>query len=946
MKKTLRKILKWTAIVLAILIVLMILLPIIFQKQIVQAVKDEANKNLNAVVDFKDYGMNLFSSFPNFSLSLDDVSVTGIGEFSKDTLVVMDALTVSVNLFSVISGDTYTIRRIQLDRPRVHLKVLPGGKANWDIAKPSADTTAATEDAEASKFKLSLRKLVINDADVLYEDYDAFMFARVDSLNHSLSGDLSADFTSLSTKTFIKAVSFSYAGIPYLKEARIILNADIDADLKNSKYTFKENEFGINELFLAFDGWLAMPDSNIDMDLKFSASQTEFKNILSLVPAIYMKDFESVKTSGTLSLSGFAKGTYSDAGWPAFEVLLDVSNGMFQYPDLPGSVNNITINGKASNPGGSEDKTIIDVKKIHLDMGGNAVDASLYVSTPVSDPNMDAVIKGKVDLSKIGDFYPLAEGEKLSGLFTADIAIKGRMSYLDQEAYEKFDAKGSLGIQNFEYSSKDLPEATSISKALLNFTPKAMELAYLEAKSGKSDFSMKGQVSNYIAYFFRDELLSGTFSLNSGLTDLNAWMSSGSEEAAAPAAEEEASEGGVIELPGNIDFTLNTQIAKVLYDQMEITDVSGTVGLKDRTAVMKDLKMNLCGGSLVLGGTYSGVNPLAPKVDFALDIRDFDIQQTLKNLPSLGKFAPIAEKTSGRFSAKAAYASVLTGDMSPDYGTVNASGKLQTRSIIIVNAGFFNKLSEELKIDLFRSITPADMSIGFKIVDGVVFSEPFDLKFSKSTLTIEGFMKLDESIQYVMKLSVPRSEFGGKANGVLDNLVSQAKGKGLDIKPGETVDIEILASGTVSKPVFKIGLKGSMGDLMEDLKDQAQQALEEKKEEIINEVKDQVNTALEEANQKAQQIIAEAEAKAQQIREEAKRAGDQLIAEAEAAGQKLIDEAKNPITKAAAKESAKKLKEEAQKKADKLNAEADKQATDLLNKARAEAEQLKNSAKQ
>lgn len=944
MNKTVKKSLKWTGIVLGLILVLMIVLPFVFRKQIVQAVKDEANKNLNAVVDFKDYSLNLFSSFPNFTLGLEGLSVAGVGDFKNDTLVKMDELQVSVNLFSVISGETYTIRKIELDRPVVHLKVLPDGKANWDIAKPSADTTKAAAE-EPSKFKLSLQKLIIEDADIVYDDYESQMFAKIDSLNHTLSGDLTADFTSLNTETFIKALSFTYEGIPYFSQTKVALDAEIDADLKNSKYTFKDNELSLNDLFLTFEGWFSMPDtSSYDMDLKFSAAKTEFKNILSLIPAVYMTDFENVKTSGTLALNGFAKGKYSDQGLPAFEVNLNVGNGMFQYPDLPKAVTNIAIDAKISNRGGSEDNTLINVKKLHVEMGGMPVDASLFVSTPVSDPNIDAKVKGKMDLSRVGEFYPLEKDQQLSGLFTADIAVKGKMSYLDQEQYEKFDAKGNLVVENFIYKSPDVPEGTSISKAELQFTPQALDLITFAAKSGKSDLNLKGKVSNYLAYFFRDELLKGDFTFTSTLLDLNGFMSG--EETATTGETASGTGMSVIEMPGNIDFTLNTSINKVLYDKMEIRDVKGQISLKDRTALMKDVAMNLLGGGLKLGGSYATPNPAAPKIDFNLDITKFDIQQTLKNLPSLGKFAPIAEKTTGKFSGKLNYASVLKTDMTPDYGTVNANGALQTHGIVITNAGFFNKLSDELKLNMFRSLNPGDLNFTFKIVNGTVFTNPFDIKLSKSILNVEGFTKLDESIQYVMKLAIPRSEFGGQANGVLNNLTSQAAAKGLNITPSETVNIDILATGTITKPVFKIGLQGSMGDLAKDLKDQAIQAVEEKKEELIQQGKETVNKALEEAQKKADQLLATAEQQAQQIREQAKKAGDKLIAEADEQGQKLVNEAKNPIAKAAAKETAKQLKAEAQKKADKLNADADKQATDVVNKARAEGDKLINAAKQ
>jgi hypothetical protein len=58
------KILKITGIVILVIIILMIILPFLFKDQIVTLVKAKANENVNAVVNFEDAGLNLFSNFP------------------------------------------------------------------------------------------------------------------------------------------------------------------------------------------------------------------------------------------------------------------------------------------------------------------------------------------------------------------------------------------------------------------------------------------------------------------------------------------------------------------------------------------------------------------------------------------------------------------------------------------------------------------------------------------------------------------------------------------------------------------------------------------------------------------------------------------------------------------------------------------------------------------
>lgn len=81
MKKTL----KVSAIVIATLLLIMILTPFLFKSQILNLLKQEANKSLKAKVEFSDISLNLFRSFPNLSVSVPDIKVIGVEKFGKDT---------------------------------------------------------------------------------------------------------------------------------------------------------------------------------------------------------------------------------------------------------------------------------------------------------------------------------------------------------------------------------------------------------------------------------------------------------------------------------------------------------------------------------------------------------------------------------------------------------------------------------------------------------------------------------------------------------------------------------------------------------------------------------------------------------------------------------------------------------------------------------------------
>ena len=80
-KSLIKRLLKWTGITFLVLIILIILLPILFKDQIVQVIKDAANASLNAELDFGEVNLSLLSTFPKFSLEINDLTITGIDEF-------------------------------------------------------------------------------------------------------------------------------------------------------------------------------------------------------------------------------------------------------------------------------------------------------------------------------------------------------------------------------------------------------------------------------------------------------------------------------------------------------------------------------------------------------------------------------------------------------------------------------------------------------------------------------------------------------------------------------------------------------------------------------------------------------------------------------------------------------------------------------------------------
>jgi hypothetical protein len=924
-----KKFLKITGIIVLILITLIIAVPFVFQGKIMKIAKEQINNNLNAKADFEKLSLSLFRSFPNVSVGIKNLYITGINEFEGDTLFSTRSIDLVLDLVSAIKMKNIKIKRIALGYPRVHAWTLADGKVNWDITKDTGEVSDTT--ASDLNPQVELKRFEINHGLIRYDDESTEINASLDDCNFVMTGDLSQDFTSLSINGNTKFLNVVYSGIKYIKNAAMTLQMVVDADLKNSAYTLKDNSLALNDLLLRFDGNVGIPnDEDIVFDLKYGLDKADFKSLLSLIPAIYMKDYRDVKAAGKLQLDGSVKGTYNEKVMPNIALTLLVENGMFKYPDLPKSAENIGIDLNLFFDGVQNDNTTVDINKFHVDLGGNPIDMTLNIKTPVSDMHLNGNLNIDLDLATINDVIPL-DSTTLKGKIEAALDFMGYMSYIEKEEYEKFKADGTMHIKGFTYSSPDLPRDLNITESSLAFSPKYVEVKSFDAILGKSDFHLSGRLEYFIPYVFKDGTIKGNFIFTSGVLDLNKFMTESTETI----EETDTIPLTVIEVPGNIDFKMISRIDKLYYDKLVIENTIGTILVKDNRVILEGVSMNMLDGSMKLSGEYSTKDVKNPVVDFDLKATAIDIPAAFAAFSTLQQFAPIASKAVGKISLGMKYTSLLDENMMPLLKSIVSKGNLASDLIGLKSSSTFDKIGDALKTNLFDNMTFKKLSIDFNIRDGKLMVNPFETKVGNATILIGGDQGLDQHLNYTVGISIPRSELGAAANAPIDNLLSKAAGAGLNINPLENLNIKVKVGGTFKNP--KIGL---------DLNENLAQAKEALKEQVKQAVLEQIDTKKEEARAAAQaevdKIMAEAQKEADLIRQKAADAADVVRNEVNTNAERLVAQAKDPISKKLAEEAAKKVRQEGEASAQKIIKEADTKAEGILNAAKEQGDKLLN----
>jgi hypothetical protein len=933
MKKTAGVIVKILAGFILLILILLFTVPVLFKEKIRTEVEKAIAASIKADVKFEDYSIGFFKNFPNLSFSLTDLSVVGVDKFDNDTLASIKSFSLVFDLSSLFKKSGYEVKSIIVDRADIKTIVLKDGSANWDISRDTSTAAAPQNPEGASSMKILLKKVSITNSSISYLDAESDIQAWLNDLDLNMKGDMTSSETDMQILGRSGEFTFSMEGMKYLNNTVLETRTDMLANFDSMKFTFRENYLSINDMKLNFSGSVAMPGADISTDIQFKTAQTAFSSLLSLIPAVYMKDYKDLKTSGEFTLSGTAKGIYSDADStiPDLALSISVKDGVVSYPSLPEQIKDINIKSNLFIDGRVMDKSTFDIDLFHFELAGNPFDMNLKLKTPVSDPDFNGSMNGHIDLSALSKALPM-DSIKLSGLIDISVKMAGRMSALDKQQYESFSASGKISIKDMIVAMQGYPEV-KINRAGFEFSPAYAALTDASINIGsKSDFTFSGRLSNYIPYFLRNQTIKGNLSMHSRFLDAEEIMS---EMATDTTAVKDTAALAVMKVPENIDFDFDALIDEFRYGKIDGKEVKGHVIVRNGILSLRETGMNILNGTLSLNADYDTRDTLKPVMKADMDVQNVDIRDAFTAFNTVRKLAPAAKGIDGKISAKLGFQSLLGRDMMPVVSSISGEGKLKSDEITLVESETFDKMKEILKLGDKYNNTFKDINVSFRINDGRIYVSPFDIRTGNLKMNISGDQGIDQTLNYLVKTEMPRSDLGSSVNSLIDNLAAQAAAFGINYKPAEILKINLKVTGTFAKPavapVFGSSSNSSTAGKESVTKEATKAAVDLGKEK-----------ARAEAEAEAARLVREAEDKGQLIRDEAARTAESIKKEADTQARKLTDDAskKSSLEKMAAQKSADALRKNADKKTAQLVKEADVQASNLVEEAKKQGEEL------
>jgi AsmA protein len=713
-----------------------LILPRIYSDDIRVKAKQEIDNKIDGLVNFDRISLSLFNNFPNLTLSFHNFSIVGKEEFKSDTLADIKEVSLEMNIWKMLTGNDIEITSVNLDKPRINIEVLKNGKANFNIFvnDTKGQTTA---DSSSSSLNLNLDKISISDGMLIYNDRSMNAYGKIKGINHIGNGDFIKDIFDYNTGTTLEEVSFEYGNVRYFHRKHIQIELMMEIDVKNKKFTFKENFIKINHFKFGMEGYFSILRNGYDLDMKFETIETSFHHILSLIPGVYMNDFEKIKTKGDIQCSGFMKGIYSDSSdkIPAFHLDIKVKDAMFKVDSLPMAVENIQMDLVLDNKTGLLDSTIIDLRTFHADMGKHPVHGRIKMMG-LNNYDIDADIFADIDLAELESMFPI-KGIDLKGKLDFELKAKGKYKNLPSsiskssknkpEEVPAFHLKMQLADGKLKYNH--LPEAIDHIQfhLLADNTTNNIENTIIDLKSmqmdlGKNPINISARVEGYENYRLKSDIKA-----NLDLADIERMY---------------PIDGLILKGVFNLDVEADGEYSEtkkkfpVIDAKMNL--INGYLKSKDYPEPLENI--HLISEATNKSGDFSSTNLKINKLTYTLEDEPFVVSGTvsdLKNyvydlkikglvdLEKLTRIYPIKDmKVTGIISTDIESRGKISDIEAGNYNNIASSGNIEVQNLNLTGKAVPKNI---LIKDALFTFTPAKILL-----------EKFQGKFGRSNITMTG----------------------------------------------------------------------------------------------------------------------------------------------------------------------------------------------------------------
>lgn len=799
--KILLKIFKYTALILAVIILTAFLTLYFFKDQLIRQFVDALNQHLNTPVKVGKIDVTLLDHFPEVSVVFTDLYVEDSqpGEYP---LLTADKISFTLHPIELFNH-TYIIRGLTVQSATLTLKTNSAGTTNFNILKETSGQGSAVD--------LDLQNVRLKNVTTEYRDQRNKVFLLL------ATPELEAGIRSKNNTYFISATGTLQCdtavvdGLSFF--ARKTLDLDMTLEYNDAAgVVIRNSQVGIGSGQFSIQGSID-PTKN-QIDLKTKGEKTELKTLLSLLPPNVGKSLEEYRSEGKVYFTLDVAGKSSN---PSVKAAFGFEAARIFHPALKTSLESVNLTGSFATPTLTEfSDAVLVLKDFSGNLNNRTLEGNLIIQNFL-DPSVQGSLRGEATLESLMGLFPDLGLQQPQGILKADLNFKGKLAVLQRKATaQQFQTSGSLELLNigFNYGSPGIPVLNTTGS--LQFNNNDLALSEVHAQVGKSDFTLNGYFKNIITYLlFDDQPIGIEADVVSKTIDADELLMFGFGDRESKNSEFNFS------ISKNLYVNFNCKIDELRYKRFHANHISGDVMINHQVALSNKLKLETMGGTLELSGIVDATNPKTEEITCLSTMNGIYIDSLFYVFENFDQDFITDKNLRGKVTADLSMSMNLDPKLNLFPETLVADLNFTIRQGELNQFEPMQQLKKYLGDDGLNRLRFSDLQNEIHIEKKTIYIPVMEVKTNVTNLTISGTHTFSQQIDYRLMAPLRRKVSDPAAAAAIEEDNSGGTKLFLRIR-GTTSDYKISYDTESVRKKIAQDLKNEVKELKEALKNKGQ----------------------------------------------------------------------------------------------------------------------------
>ncbi|MGZ2609045.1 AsmA family protein [Bacteroides fragilis] len=513
-------------------------------------------------------------------------------------------------------------------------------------------------------------------------------------------------------------------------------------------------------------------DADMGMKCRLSALKKQDIGRMKLGGKLELKDFELKDTAKNFDFLGNATFRFRDN--ETLQAQMDVRKLVLRSRFLSSDIERLVANVSSTNP--QDTNRIVslqcdmEVSKLRASMGDSIklYSARAKAQAALGPQGVD-VTKPAIDFSLRADSLFFSAAGTRMAMNVAGIKMKA-----DKLNDSLWMPKGIVGFNRLRFRTPEFGLPIRMSKTAVTVDGPKITLKNASVRIGRSNMTATGDMMGVYRAMTKGEKLTAHLSLTSDLIDCNQLINSLSfpEDTTEVLTDSVPSEMKLFVIPRNIDFELQTDLKKVIFEKILFENVHGAVDIKNQAIHLEDLSMRALDADMKAVMVYKAGSPRGGYAGFDFKIRNINIAKLVDFVPALDTIVPMLRSFKGRVMFDVAADARLDSAMNIRIPTLRSAIHIKGDSLVLMDGETFAEISKMLMFKNKKENVFDSISVNVTVHDGNVTVYPFLVEIDRYKAAVGGEQGLDMNFNYhisILKSPLP-FKAGVNISGNLDKM--------------------------------------------------------------------------------------------------------------------------------------------------------------------------------